>query len=190
MSGPGGTRERIVAQAARLFREQGVTGTGVLAVLAAAGAPRGSLYHHFPGGKEQLVVEALRFEADRVTADVRALMATRPDEATAVRAFAEALAVSLERSGFRLGCPVSTAALELSSQSEAVREVCAQTYADWQGLIAAHAVAVGYDETAAQARAELVLAALEGAMLLARAARDGDVLRRTATSLVSPPAPR
>jgi len=190
MSGPGGTRGRIVAQAARLFREQGVTGTGVLAVLAAAGAPRGSLYHHFPGGKEQLVVEALRFEADRVTADVRALMATRPDEATAVRAFAEALAVSLERSGFRLGCPVSTAALELSSQSEAVREVCAQTYADWQGLIAAHAVTVGYDEPAARARAELVLAALEGAMLLARAARDGDVLRRTASSLVSPPAPR
>lgn len=128
--------------------------------------------------------------AERVTADVRALMATRPDEATAVRAVAEALAVSLERSGFRLGCPVSTAALELSSQSEAVREVCAQTYADWQRLIAAHAVTVGYDETAAQARAELVLAALEGAMLLARVARDGDVLRRTATSLVSPPVPR
>jgi len=82
-------------------------------------------------------------------------------------------------SGFRLGCPVSTAALELSVQSERVRDV-----------LTAHALSVGYDEQAARARAELVPAAFERALLLARAARDGDVLRRTATSLVRPRAPR
>lgn len=82
-------------------------------------------------------------------------------------------------SGFRLGCPVSTAALELSVQSERVRDV-----------LTAHALSVGYDEQAARARAKLVPAAFERALLLARAARDGDVLRRTATSLVRPRAPR
>jgi len=184
-----GTRERIVSTAARLFRERGVSGTGLLTVLDQAGAPRGSLYHHFPGGKEQLVVEALRFEADRVTRQLAGLAASGCDEATALAAFADGLARSLETSGFRLGCPVSTAALELSADAPAVREVCAASYADWQALIADHLRTVGHDTVAAGARAEVVLAAFEGAMLLARAARDGDVLRRVAASL-APPGPR
>jgi len=166
-----------------LFREQGVTGTGLLTVLETAGAPRGSLYHHFPGGKEQLVVEALRFEADRVTRDLVALTASGCDEATALRAFAEALASSLETSGFRLGCPVSTAALELSADTPAVREVCAATYAAWQAIVSEHLESLGYRADAARTRAEVVLAALEGAMLLARAAEDGNVIRRVAAAL-------
>lgn len=183
MAGRTGTRERLVSTAARLFRERGVSGTGLLTVLEAAAAPRGSLYHHFPGGKEQLVVEALRFEAARVTRELTTLAASGCDEASALRAFADALARSLETSGFRLGCPVSTAALELSADAPAVREVCATTYAAWQALIAEHLQSVGYDTGAACARAEVVLAAFEGAMLLARAAHDGDVLRRVATAL-------
>jgi len=157
-----------------------VTGTGLLTVLETAGAPRGSLYHHFPGGKEQLVVEALRFEADRVTRDLVALTASGCDEATALRAFAEALASSLETSGFRLGCPVSTAALELSADTPAVREVCAATYA---AIVSEHLESLGYRADAARTRAEVVLAALEGAMLLARAAEDGNVIRRVAAAL-------
>jgi TetR/AcrR family transcriptional repressor of lmrAB and yxaGH operons len=183
MATAAGTRARIVVTAARLFRQQGVTGTGLLTILEEAGAPRGSLYHHFPGGKEELVVEALRYEAERVTADLTVLTAGRCDEATALGAFAEALAVSLETSDFRLGCPVSTAALELSAVAPAVRQVCADTYATWQALVAEHLRTVGYGPDDARHRAELVLAAFEGAMLIARATRDGDVLRRTAAAL-------
>ena len=172
------TRQRLVATAARLFRERGVTGTGLLTILEAADAPRGSLYHHFPGGKDELIIAALEFEGARVTADLDAVVATAPDAPTAMAYFAEALALSLEQTGFRLGCPVSTAALELSSESEAVRAVCARTYAGWQALMAETLIDQGYEPAAAAGRAELTLAALEGAMLLARAQRDGDVIRR------------
>lgn len=177
------TRDTLVRTAARLFRANGVTGTGILTIVAEAGAPRGSLYHHFPGGKEQLVVEALRYEADRVTRDLGALLQAYPDEHTAITHFADALARSLETSDFRLGCPVSTAALELSADSPDIRQVCAETYVAWQALLRDHLSAVGHSTAGATARAELVLAALEGALILARARRDGDVLRRTALAL-------
>lgn len=177
------TRYRIVDAAARLFREQGVTGTGVLAVLAAAQAPRGSLYHHFPGGKDQLVVEALQHESDRVTEHIAALLLAVPDEAAGLVVFAEALAVSLERSDFRMGCPVTTAVLELSHISPGVRAVCALTYGRWQELLVQHLMAAGREAAEAGGLAELVLSALEGALLLARADHDAQVVRRVAAQL-------
>lgn len=177
------TRDRLIRTAARLFRERGVTGTGILTVLAEAQAPRGSLYHHFPGGKEQLTVEALHYESDRVSQALRAVLTDDVDEAAALALFAEALASDLERSGFRLGCPVSTATLELASDDEAVRAVCASTYETWTRLLADHLVRLGRPEGPARDRAELVLCAFEGALLLARASKDGDVLRRTARGL-------
>ena len=186
----GTTRERIVITAARMFRAQGVTGTGMLAILEAAAAPRGSLYHHFPGGKDELVLEALRFEAGRVSDGLGLLLIDLPDEAAALVAFAETLAVSLERSDYKLGCPISTAALELSSISEPVRRLCARAYEDWQTKLRDHLVSVGRDPADAATRAELVLAAYEGALLLARARRDGDVLRRIATALIPSARPR
>ncbi|MFF4749332.1 TetR/AcrR family transcriptional regulator [Streptomyces sp. NPDC002514] len=176
-------RDRIISTAARLFRERGVTGTGVLTVLAEAQAPRGSLYHHFPGGKDQLVVAALRYESDRVTGQLRALLAEDVDESTALTLFAEALATDLEQSGFRLGCPVSTATLELASDNDEIRTVCSATYQAWTRLVADHLLRRGFDASAADAHAELVVAAFEGALLLARAARNADALRRVAKSL-------
>lgn len=172
-------------QAARLFREQGVNGTSLLTVLEAARAPRGSLYHHFPGGKDQLVLEALRYESDRVTGDVETLLAALPAYDVAIGAFAETLAASLETSDFRLGCPVSTAALELSSQNEAVRDVCAGTYRRWEELLRDHLARTGHPNP--HETAELTLAALEGSLLLARAKRDGDIVRRVGAALARLP---
>jgi TetR/AcrR family transcriptional repressor of lmrAB and yxaGH operons len=183
---PAPTRERLISTAARLFRERGVTGTGLLTILQAARAPRGSLYHHFPGGKDELTLAALQYEADRVTTGLEALIASVPDPATATRRFAEALAVSLEQSDFRLGCPVSTAALELSSESDSVRLLCVETYGRWQQLLAETLQRNGLTHGAAAGHAELTLAALEGSLLLARARRDADVIRRVGAALAPP----
>lgn len=177
------TRERLITSAARLFRERGVTGTGLLSVLEAAQAPRGSLYHHFPGGKDELVIAALRFEGNRVTSDLEALATAVPDAGAATREFADALATELERTDFKLGCPVSTAALELSTESDAVRQVCADTYDRWQQILAEQLDRIGMPHEQAQAQAELTLAAIEGALLLARARRDGSIVRRVARAL-------
>jgi TetR/AcrR family transcriptional repressor of lmrAB and yxaGH operons len=179
------TRDRVVAVAAELFRARGVTGTGLMTILERAKAPRGSLYHHFPGGKDELVLEALRFEAARIHTDLRAVLPVCEDESAAIHAFVEGLARSLERSEFRLGCPVSTAALELAAESEAVRAVCAEAYDVWQQLLCDRLGEFGYAPGAAASRAELILATVEGGMLLARARRDADVLRRLAASLTA-----
>lgn len=179
------TRDRLISTGARLFRERGVTGTGLLSVLEAARAPRGSLYHHFPGGKNELVIAALQFEADRVTTVLQALVAAVPDPGAAIRQFADALATELERTEFKLGCPVSTAALELAAESDAVREVCADTYDRWQQLLTEQLERSGLPREKAQKQAELTLAAIEGALLLARARRDGDIVRRVASALTT-----
>jgi TetR/AcrR family transcriptional repressor of lmrAB and yxaGH operons len=179
------TRDRVVAVAAELFRARGVTGTGLKTILERAEAPRGSLYHHFPGGKDELVLEALRFEAARIETDLHTVLPVCADESEAIHAFVEGLARSLERSEFRLGCPVSTAALELAAESEAVRAVCAEAYDAWQQLLRDQLCEFGYAPGAAASRAELILATVEGGMLLARARRDGNVLRRLATSLTA-----
>lgn len=179
------TRERIVRSAARLFRAKGVTGTGTLEILSDANAPRGSMYHHFPGGKPQLVEEALRFESTRVAQDLQRLIDTGADTPTVLVQFAEALAASLELSDFQLGCPVTTAALELSTDDAAVQAVCAEAYRTWQNTLESLlAERAGIRERPASSfDAELILAAIEGGLVLARAHRDGNVVRRIARQL-------
>jgi TetR/AcrR family transcriptional repressor of lmrAB and yxaGH operons len=176
-----GTRDRIVATAAEMFRAQGVQGTGMLSILDRARAPRGSLYHHFPGGKSELVLAALEFEAAQVTRDLAALLAADPDPATALIAFAEALAATLEHSDYRLGCPLTTAVLELAGDDPAVRQLSASTYATWQQAIRDHLRRRAVDS--ADQIAEVALAAIEGALILARAHRDADIVRRVAATI-------
>lgn len=179
-------RERLVVTAAQLFRAKGVTGTGTLEILTAAEAARGSLYHYFPGGKPQLVEEALQCEAARVSADLQRLIDTGADVPAVLEAFTDALADSLESSDFRLGCPVTTAALELSADDAAIRAVCANAYRMWQTMIETLLLARSSDGgqgATAAADAELILSTIEGGLLLARAQQDGDVLRRIVHNL-------
>ena len=175
------TRERVLEQAAVLLRRQGPAATGVLEVLQAARAPRGSLYHHFPGGKSQLVVEALARGAEQVTRQLQALAASPAPTHEVVRHFVEGMADALERSAFRDGCPVATAALEAAGQDDAVAEVTAASYAAWQSVLRERLAADDVED--ADDVAEQVLVAVEGALVLARARRDASVLRRTARRL-------
>ena len=178
-----GTRDRIVATAAEMFRAQGVQGTGMLSILDRAQAPRGSLYHHFPGGKNELVLAALELEADQVTRDLATLLATDPDPATAVIAFADALATTLETSDYRLGCPLTTAVLELANEDPAIRQLSVSAYTTWQQAIGNHLRKHGRDN--ADQLAETTLSAIEGALILARAHRDADIVRRVGASIAT-----
>lgn len=174
------TRERIVTTAAQMFRARGVTGTGILEILTAAEAPRGSMYHHFPGGKSQLVEDALRLESARVASELESLIGTDADISTAIRQFAQALAASLEDSGFQLGCPITTAALELAAEDDGVRAVCADAYRTWQEMLRDLLLdrRRDADRVAAASDAELILSTIEGGLLLARAHQDADIVRR------------
>ena len=125
MSGQG-TRERIVTSSAELFRRQGYTGTGMKQIVAEAHAPFGSVYHFFPGGKEQLGAEVVRWSGGMYGLLLPAIFDPAPDVVTAVRTFFTLAGEDLRASGWADACPIATVALEVSSSSEEMREACAE----------------------------------------------------------------
>src|SRR3954462_5636802 len=102
---PSDSRNRMIESAALLFREHGYSGTGFRDVIEHSGAPRGSIYHHFPGGKAELATETVRYAGAAIAAEIERL--ARDGDAVAVlRAFVGWWRHLLERSDFRAGCPV------------------------------------------------------------------------------------
>ena len=167
-------RQRMIKTTARLFRRQGFHGTGLQQVLADSGAPRGSLYFHFPDGKQQLTEEAVRYEAAGIGRRLRRMLDEKPLQADAVRLMFDSYADWLERTEFAEGCPVAAVALDLTPGWEGAREACRQAFEDWTRLLAE---CFGHD------RAELVLASLEGALVLARGGRTAEPMRRIGRQL-------
>ncbi len=178
------TRQRMLDSAAELFHQQGYHATGLNQLVAAVGAPKGSLYFHFPGGKEQLAAEAIRQSAERLCDMLRAIVASSPDVITGVENVVEALATSLEESDFQRGCPLATVALDASGDSEAIRQACADGYTSWHTLISeALNRPNALDTGKADQLATVVLAAVEGGLLLAKTLHDTAPLRAIAPHL-------
>jgi TetR/AcrR family transcriptional repressor of lmrAB and yxaGH operons len=176
------TRQRVLRTAADLFRSQGYHGTGLNQVLAEGGAPKGSLYFHFPGGKEQLAVEAVELGGRQLCETITGLLASAPDPASGVDSVVAALADELERSGFRRGCPVGTIAQD-TVDNEAIRRACAAAFASWHAIVEQALRVGGVPVGAAAGLATMVLAAVEGAQLLARSQKDTAPLRSVGTQL-------
>ena len=169
------TRDRIVDTSAELFRRQGYSATGIKQIVTEAQAPFGSLYHHFPGGKEELGAAAIRVSGKAYEQLIPAVFDVAPDPVTGVRMFFAGAAEHLVQTDFADACPIATVALEVSSSSEIMREACADVFESW--------IAAGSDrfpETDSGTARELtiaMLAALEGAFVLARALRSTEPLR-------------
>jgi AcrR family transcriptional regulator len=170
------TRERIVDASAELFRRQGYAATGVKQIVTAAQAPFGSLYHHFPGGKEQLGAEAVRTSGALYELLIPAVFDPAPDLVSAVRAFFAGAAEHLADTDYEDACPIATVALEVSSTSETMREACADVFASWIAAGTPWFTAAGLDETRARQLVIGLIGALEGAFVLARATRSTEAL--------------
>ena len=165
------TRRRVVDTTISLVRQQGYAGTGLKQVAAQAGAQWSSLYHFFPGGKDELVAEALRTAGRRYEGAIDRIFTEAGDPAAGTAAFFAFAADALEASAFRDGCPIATAALEAASTSEPLREAAAEVFDFWVACSARHLEAAGVEPDRARRLAEFGLAALEGAILLSRAHR-------------------
>jgi TetR/AcrR family transcriptional repressor of lmrAB and yxaGH operons len=174
------TRERMVATTGRLLQRQGFQATGTNQILAESGAPRGSLYFHFPGGKEQLAAEALGRSGRELGARMAAVLDNSDDPGAALTRLAEMFAADLVNSGYRDGCPLATVALEASSASEAIRRTCEAVYDGWLRGLATRLQAWGAAPGDANSLACLVLSSLQGALLLARVQHDVSVLHDVA----------
>jgi AcrR family transcriptional regulator len=170
------TRDRLVETSAELFRKQGYAATGVKQIITNAQAPFGSLYHHFPGGKEQLGAEAIRTSGASYELLIPAVFDPAPDLMTGVRDFFAGAAAHLEETDYADACPIATIALETSSTSETLRQACADVFERWIAAGAARHSSGGLTPEKARELTIAMLAALEGAFVLARAMRTTEPL--------------
>lgn len=180
-----GSRARLISAAARLFQEKGYAATGLAEILAAAGAPKGSLYHHFPGGKAELTAAAMRGAGHQLRAALTQARAGAPDAASAVEHFADTLAGWLEASQFKRGCPLATVALELTPGPGDVPRTLQTALSLTVTHMAQMIEADGPAPQRALELAEFILSALEGALILARAQGDAGPVRRAASQAAS-----
>jgi AcrR family transcriptional regulator len=171
------TRERIVEASAELFRRQGYSATGVKQIVEAARAPFGSLYHFFPGGKEQLGAEAIRVSGAVYELLIPAVIDPAPDPVTGVRLFFAGAAEHLRDTDYEDACPIATVALEVSSSSETMRRACADVFESWIVQGAARHTRAGLSRKKGRELTIGMLAALEGAFVLARALRSTEPLQ-------------
>ena len=166
------TRTRILETTALLLRQRGYHGTSLNDILGASGALRGSLYFHFPGGKDQLVIEVTRDSVDQVTQRLGAALAAERDPAVAVHHIYQAVGRMLEENQFTLGCPIAPVVLDSPTDMPELAELCRSAFEQWIGLLQQAFVRAGVPERRAHALALLVESSLEGLMVIARATRD------------------
>jgi AcrR family transcriptional regulator len=161
----------MIVSAALLLREKGLTGTSFGDVIEHSGAPRGSIYHHFPEGKAQLVGEAVQYAGDYIADSIERAPAGA-DPVDAVREFTAAWRTTLEASDFRAGCPVVAVAVEAHHDEPALAGAAAEAFARWQTAFQARLAASGIPRTRARRLAATTVAAIEGAVVICRAQHD------------------
>lgn len=168
---------------ARLLQYRGYHGTSLNDILEASGAPRGSFYFHFPGGKDQLAVEATRAAIDIASHELSESLRTAPTPGSAVRRYAEAAAEIMRESDYTFGCPVAPVILDANGGNPDLEALCKAAFEEWSGSLRRSFEAAGIGKARARSLALMVNAAIEGALVIARAYRDEGALREVALEL-------
>lgn len=169
-----GPRERMVYSAVQLIRREGVTSTGVRDVVAHARAPRGSVRHYFPDGKEQLVNEALAWAGAFAGSRIERFLATmsRPTPSKLFAAMVGQWIGEYRTQGFGGGCPLAAATVDCAETTESTRAATANAFATWRTPVAEAVTQMGVPARKAAGVATLMISSLEGAIILARAEQD------------------
>ena len=163
-------RERMVRSAAQLIRRKGVSGTGMREIVIEADAPRGSLQHYFPGGKEELVSDALLWMGDvaarRIERCLSELKSRTPSALLA--SIVDTWRRDLTNEQFSAGCPLVAAAADTAATSEQLRQVLRRAFDGWLEPLSGSLVDLGVPLERSGNLAVVIIAALEGAIILAR----------------------
>ena len=172
------SKGKTLAAAAKLFRQQGYHGTALQDILAAGGSPRGSLYFHFPNGKEEIGEAALTLAGEAVRQAIAHAAETSANAEIFLTRVARGMASDLEKSGYKEGCPIATTALETAAQSEVLGAATRNAFQKWELEIERGLFRFGMSAGDADLVATLVLSQLEGALLLARTYRSLEPMHR------------
>jgi TetR/AcrR family transcriptional repressor of lmrAB and yxaGH operons len=170
------TRARMLETTARLLQHRGYHGTALSDILEESAAPRGSLYFHFPGGKDQIVMEATRAAVAKATLALRETLANADSPAQGIRAYLELAARTMPETDYTFGCPVAPVILDATAGLTELAELCRRAFEEWVDLLQTSFVEAGVPRRRASALALLVISSLEGSLLLTRAYRDVEPL--------------
>jgi AcrR family transcriptional regulator len=179
------TKDRILETSGELFRRQGYVGTGVKQIVEEAGAPFGSLYHFFPGGKEELGAETIRRSGALYGLLFVKFVGADVDLLTGVRDFFAGAAQTLRETDYADACPIATVALEVSSANEELRQACADVFGAWIEGGTERFVAAGIPRKRARELVIQMLAGLEGAFVLSRALRSTEPVEAAGEAAVA-----
>jgi TetR/AcrR family transcriptional repressor of lmrAB and yxaGH operons len=179
-----GTRERLIAAMLEALGTRGYHGVGLADLLNAADAPKGVLYHHFPGGKAELAVSAIEAVVARLVGDLDTLFGRTADPAKALSAWVGSAQRTLEKSGFARGCPLATIALESGPDDDRIRQALAVGFASLRARLQAALVASGVQDARSRGLAALIVSAYEGALMQARVAGSIQPMRDSADALI------
>src|ERR1700681_1909675 len=177
------SKGKTLAAAARLFRQQGYHGTALQDILAAGGSPRGSLYFHFPKGKEQIGAAALTLAGEALRPAIAEAAEASENAEMFLTRVVRAMAADLEKSDYKEGCPIATTALETAAQSEVLGAATRSAFQKWELEIKRGLFRFGMPAGEADLAATMVLSQLEGALLLARTYRSIEPIHRAEQSV-------
>ncbi|MBF9066810.1 TetR/AcrR family transcriptional regulator [Streptacidiphilus fuscans] len=168
------TDERIALAMAELLRKQGYGATGINQLARAAGAPTGSIYHHFKGGKREVAAAALRQTGAAYIQLLPLLLDAHADLAVAIEAAFAAAAEDMENTGWANMCPVGTVTAEVADTEPTLREVAAEVMGTWIDEGSRYLTTRGLSETDSRSVIFAILTAIEGAFVLARGLRSAE----------------
>lgn len=177
------TRDQIIEATCTLLELQGYHATGMNQIIKESGSPKGSLYYYFPGGKDELTAEALERVGKVVLERIRTNLAQADEPAAAVRGFIHGIAQAVDASGYTSGGPITTVAMETAATNDHLRTVCNSIYEGWQAAVAERLVMGGIAPDRAQRLATLVIASIEGGIILCRTGRTPQPLQTIAEEL-------
>ena len=179
------TRARLLDATARLIRRRGYHATGLAEIVSESGVPKGSLYHHFPGGKEELAVAGVRHGGVWIVGSVERRIDESGSVAAGVAAFCDHYVESLERTGYQAGCPVATITLEAASESDGIQQAVGSVFSGLVELITDRLRREGVHGAAARSSAFATVSAIEGALIVARATRSTEAMETVRDQLVT-----
>ncbi|KHF37782.1 TetR/AcrR family transcriptional regulator [Halalkalibacter okhensis] len=177
------TREVLIQTTARLLQTNGYVGTGLNEIIKQSGAPKGSIYHHFPDGKEQLAVEAINWTKGNVTSFIQKQLNLYEDPIESIQQFILDSAGRFEEDTYFKGVPIAAIVLETSASSEKLREACKEVFDAWHRIFAEKLISNEYTEEQAHKLALTVNSMLQGALVVSLARKDAESLRTVAEAI-------
>lgn len=176
-------REQIIKTTCELIEEQGYHATGLNQIVKESGSPKGSLYHYFPGGKDELVMESLQKVGQAVQNRIETVLAKKTDPAEAISDFIREVAAGVAHFDFKTGGPITTVALETANTNERLSNECGKIYQAWHNAFAEKLTTSGLSGDKAHRLANVIIATLEGGIILSRTYKDNKPLKDIAEEI-------